>query len=713
MFRLFDGKESPRVLLIDDEPVARLTARAALEQAGFTVTEAEDGESGLALFKTGKHDLVLLDVMMPKVDGYTVCSRIRAKTSGIYVPIIMMTGLDDIDSVNHAYQVGATDFITKPINPQLLAQRLRYVYRMKLTGDELRASEARLLRAQRIARLAHWEWDLGDDRLTWPEQVTSLLNIVDVSVISTYQGLFSQINDADKRRFECTINEAKKLCKSFALECGFKAGDETQTIYLESEYVSGPDGGVGRYIGTLQDVTERRRAEQRIKYLANYDKVTGLPNRGLARRILSNTVVQAQTDGNIISVLNLDIDNFKPINDMFGHRYGDEFLRSLAERLSEYIKSLENRRVVHTNSATLAHFGGDEFVVILTSLDVEQVSVVANEIVSVTQQPFFIKDKEARVNASIGISVYPEDGIDADALLRHAGAALHHAMGEGRNCYKFFTASMNVRALQRLSMETNLRRALENNQFVLYYQPKLCIRSNEIAGVEALVRWQHPDLGNVSPGEFIPLAEETGLITPLGDWILDAACRQAKIWQSAGLCPLKVAVNLSAGQFLHQDLPLRVLRALEQAELAPSFLEFEITESMLMRNIESAISTLTKLKDIGVNLSIDDFGTGYSSLAYLKRFPITTLKVDRSFIRDITVDADDAAIVSAVIAMAHKLRLKVVAEGVEKPEQFDFLKERACDQIQGYLLGRPMPPAQLERWLYSRREASPDWLLAS
>jgi diguanylate cyclase (GGDEF)-like protein/PAS domain S-box-containing protein len=438
-----------------------------------------------------------------------------------------------------------------------------------------------------------------------------------------------------------------------------------------------PRGAIGAYL----DITERKRAEEQIKSLAYHDALTGLPNRRLFQDRLSVAVAQAHRSGQRLAVLYLDLDRFKPVNDSFGHSAGDRLIQDVAERLRTCLREGD----------TVARLGGDEFTLLLPGVSqVVDVARVAEKVLDTLRLPFQIEGREIFATASIGISLYPEDGRDVETLIKNADAAMYRAKQQGRDNYQLYAPALNATALERLALENDLRHALAKGELVIHYQPVVDLTTGRVQAMEALLRWRHPELGLLPPSEFISLAEVTGLIIPFGPWILRTACAQTHEWQEAGHAELGVAVNLSARQFQHPDLVAQVRRALEETKLEPAFLELEITESSAMHG-EAAVHSLRELKALGVRITIDDFGTGYSSLSYLRRFPIDTLKIDRSFIADITHDPDDAAIATAVIALAHTLKLRVVAEGVETDEQVAFLSARRCDHAQGFLFGAPLP----------------------
>ena len=438
----------------------------------------------------------------------------------------------------------------------------------------------------------------------------------------------------------------------------------------------------GGLVCVVRDVTERTYAEEQIKHLAYHDALTGLPNRLLFKDRLTVALSHAQRDRSRLAVLFLDLDRFKVINDSLGHNVGDQLLQAVAARVHACVRE----------SDTVARLGGDEFTLLLPALArSEDAAVVAQKILEAIRYPFHIEGREFFTTTSIGISLYPEDGTDAATLIKNADTAMYQAKEEGRDNYQLFNAMVNAKALQRIALEHGLRKALLNDQLALHYQPIFDLRSGRISGMEALLRWNHPDMGPIPPGTFIPVAEATGVMVPIGTWVMRTACEQAKAWHDAGFKHLSLAVNLSVTQLQQPDLVSRVQEILEETELPARFLELEITESSAMLSPETSIRTLYDLKKLGIRISLDDFGTGHSSLSYLKRFPIDTLKIDQSFVRDINSDPDTAAIVTAIIAMAHSLRLKVIAEGVELSEQAAFLKRYACDQMQGYLIKPPVP----------------------
>lgn len=467
--------------------------------------------------------------------------------------------------------------------------------------------------------------------------------------------------------------------------------------WLSISPIRGADEAIDHYIAMFSDMSKRKQDEERINYQANYDALTSLPNRRLLHDRITRAVALAAHSQSRMAVLYMDLDNFKFVNDSLGHGAGDILLVDMARRMKACLREQD----------TIGRLGGDEFLVLLPQIGmVAEATMIAQRIIEAVARPIALKEREHEivVTISAGISVFPDDGKTADDLIRNADTAANYAKEAGRNTFQFFTGDMNLRATERLNLENRLRRALEREEFVLHYQPKVSLRHGRIVGVEALVRWENPDEGLVPPNKFIPLAEETGLIVPLGEWVLRTACRQAKAWQSQGLPPILTAVNLSARQLAKDGIYNDIIAIIEESGLTPNYLELEITESSLMERADVAIAILRDLRDLGVHLTADDFGTGYSSLSYLRTFPLDALKIDTAFIADIGAGGGGGAMLAAaIIAIGQSLGLRVIAEGVETAEQLAFLRQQWCDEIQGYYFSRPVPAAQFEAMLRENR----------
>ena len=472
-----------------------------------------------------------------------------------------------------------------------------------------------------------------------------------------------------------------------------RKGGEVYPVWLTVSVYRAASGEVLNYVGIESDISERHAAQESIRQLAYFDPLTRLPNRTLLQDRVEQALVAAEREGKQAALLFVDLDHFKTINDSLGHFAGDQLLIQVAQRLGECVRRMD----------TVARLGGDEFVVLLSETTLEGAGAVARKILAAVAQDCQIEQQQLRITPSLGISLYPQDGSDFGSLLKHADTAMYRAKEAGRNAYQFFANEMNVAALERLVLENSLRQALERGEFVLHYQPQVDVASGSIVGSEALIRWRHPEIGMVSPARFIPVAEVSGLIGPIGEWVLREACRQNRAWQSAGLPPICVGVNISSVQFRGGKLEESVRQVLDESGLAPEWLELELTEGTVMSDANATVDTLHRLSAMGIRLAIDDFGTGYSSLSYLKRFPIDRLKIDQSFVRDIVTDPDDWAIASAVISMGHSLRLDVIAEGVEHAEQLEMLRRQGCDEVQGYYFSVPLPADEFAELLRQQK----------
>ncbi len=695
----------PVVLSIDDDLTTNLLVSAALEQAGFRVEQAENGRVGLEKFDRIHPDVVLMDVMMPEMDGFAASAELRRRPGGAQVPILMMTGLDDHESIDRAFDVGATDFITKPINYPLLGYRVRYLLRASAAVNDLLESERRLATAQRIARLGHWDWRPNQDMLHLSEEVCQIVGLNPTQRKVPLQVLLGHVLEKEQARVRAWFEEIREQGRSDGVNHWIlNADSELRYVRQQVEAVFDESQQIVRLHGTLQDITELQRAEERIRHLAFIDGLTQLPNRELFKDRLNEALKLAKRYARRVGLLFLDLDNFKRINDTLGHNVGDLLLQATAERLKQSLRDSDtiSRAWTDEKGETIARLGGDEFTVLLPEVRrSEDVAMVAEHIQANLAQPLLLAGHEVLVTPSIGIAVYPEDGEDAGVLLRNADMAMYLAKRQGRNLYRFYDPTLNEAALRRLTMESQLRKAIEQNDLSIHYQPQLDLPSGRLSGVEALLRWQNAILGMVSPADFIPLAEETGLIVPIGEWVLRTACQQAKNWQNAGIALPRMAVNISVLQFVQPGFPGLVARILEETGLESGALELEITESLLMKDPEGATCVLQALKTLGVQLAIDDFGTGYSSFSRLKQLPLDRLKIDRAFIREVNNRPDDAAIATAVIAMADSMGLRVIAEGVENEAQLRFLKSKHCDEVQGYYLSRPLPVSEVTQLFHS------------
>ncbi len=692
-----------RILVVDDDSSGRRLTRATLAKAGFLVIEAANGRQALDQLAKGLPDLVLMDVSMPEMDGFTACSELRRLPGGTRVPVIMMTGLDDVGSIERAFEVGASDFITKPINWAILGHRVRYILRASHAIETLAQSQRRLSNAQRIGDMGDWEWDSRADRVLCSEQAQRIFGHGGDEPPAPFADFFAAVHADDAEAWLLACRRALGDGQPFSHDLRVQRPDGSlRHLHQQVEVIEHDAAGTPvRLAGAVHDVTRHKTAEAEIRRLAYYDPLTGLPNRLLFTEQLQRALQHAGRHGKRLAIMFIDLDNFKRVNDTLGHTCGDELLRTAGERLSRALRASDavSRDAVEGEHA-IARLGGDEFIVMVSDIDrAVDVAAIARRLVTTLEQPLTLQGTEVFVGGSVGVAIHPDDGRDIDTLLKNADTAMYRAKEAGRGGFQFYDPSMNARALDRLMMETRLRRALERNEFVLHYQPRVDVPTGRVVGAEALIRWQHPDQGLLPPADFIPLVEDVGLVIPIGEWAIEVACRQSAAWAAAGLGHIPVAVNLASTHLRERALPALVARAIKENRLPPNCLEIEVTESILLADSAVSGEIADELNRMGVKLSIDDFGTGYSSLSYLKRLPIASLKIDRSFVRDLVTDPDDEAIVSAIIALAHSLKLKVVAEGVETDAQLAMLRARRCDEYQGYLTSRPVDAQEFERLL--------------
>ncbi|MDB5805668.1 MAG: hypothetical protein JWN73_2990 [Betaproteobacteria bacterium] len=678
------------VLLVDDDPVARMLTASVLTQNGMTVREAGSGSEALAAFREHLPDCVLLDALMPGMDGFAACEALRHLPGGSQVPVLMLTGLEDEESIARAYEAGATDFFVKSSQWTLLAQRTRYLLRASRMRQELEQSRATLAKAQRIARLGTWEWNLPSDRVSACGICRAIFGLPPSSELLTTEKLLYRVDPADFPRLRDALMRLKSGAIPINMEFRVR-GEQGQNyhVHLEAEAECDSAGRAALIVGTAQDITQRKLAEEQIKALANYDNLTGLPNRRLFSERFNAAIEVARLHSGRLAALFVDLDRFKQINDTQGHSAGDSVLCEVAERLNRCVRGGNDEADV------VARLGGDEFVVLLTQVaEPQQAHRVAERILVALRKPFNINGHENFISASVGLAHYPEDGLDVDSLLRNADAAMYSVKAQGRNDVRAYRPELNLADRQRWEMERDLHKALEREELELHYQPQVDARTGLIPGVEALMRWNHNGR-TVPPNEFIPIAEENGLIVPFGEWALDASARQASAWLRQGLGPVRVSVNIPGSHFQKPGFVELVRRVLERTGLPGHLLEIEITETMLVQDIATTLVTLKGLQEMNVRMSIDDFGTGYSSLSYLQRFDIDQLKIDRSFVTDIDTDGGNDTITAAIIAMAAALKLEVIAEGVETREQVQLLQRRGCQMMQGYYFSRPLAAAKM------------------
>ena len=683
-----------RILVADDDSTARLLMHAALRKAGFEVNLAVDGEDALRQFQADPCEMVMLDVEMPGLSGFQVCSSLR-KAVGNELPIVMVTGAEDSASIEQAYESGATDFIAKPINWALIGHRVKYLLRASQAKRGLRTANARNAAVLDAIPDLLFELDLDGRYIEYHSPRSDLpaapaesfigKTVADILPPDAAEVCLSALSEAHQK--------GSSMGKQFVLQLPHG----TFWFELSVSRKAADSGQKPHFIVLSRDITERKEAENRTFKLAYYDTLTGLPNRQHFLERLAQEVERAQRQGTKLAILFIDLDEFKGINDAMGHNTGDLILQWAADRIQNGMRQYDvvSRAKADETEVELARLGGDEFTALVANIEQpEHAFKVAHRIRELMHRPFVLDSCEVVLTASIGIAVYPDDGMDAASLLKHAHSAMYHAKDMGRDNCQFYSASLTERAQKRLNLESSLRQALSRNEFRLVYQPQYDLASGRISSLEALIRWEHPVRGNVSPMDFIPLAEGNGLIVPIGEWVLRTACTDAAQWQQLGH-HLRVAVNLSPMQFKHPNLVGSVLDILEQTGLAPELLELEITEGAVMEDSGATLATLNSLSSHGMQIALDDFGTGYSSMSYLKRMPLNNLKVDQSFVKGLPHDQHSHAIVQAILSLAKSFGFNVTAEGVETLQQAEVLKAMACDTLQGYYFGRPVPAAEI------------------
>ena len=688
------------VLVVDDDMMVRFLATETLVGKQFQVMDAADGPAALQIVACLQPDVILLDVIMPGMSGFELCSELRKLPSCRNVPILMMTGLEDVDSINKAYEVGATDFITKPLNWTMLEHRVRYILRSSRTRLKLEENERSLAHAQRIARLGNWDWDLRSNRVRGSEEFFRILDEPWSAEGISFECLLSKFHPEDKDRFFNAIQEAfAESCNSLVHVEGRLQLSNSELLYVDvkSEIQVDSRGDVKQVRGTLHDISEQkqvedrlRKSEARLNYLANHDVLTSLPNRLMFLDRLRQAIRVHRRHSCQLALMFLDLDRFKVINDSLGHNVGDQVLCEVAKRLQSHLRE----------SDTVARLGGDEFVILLENIPHwDDVVAVAQKILISLELPHVLGEQNLYVTTSIGLSIFPSDSETPEGLMKCADMAMYRAKELGRNNYQFFSSDLNLQASEFLQLENDLRGALERNELLLQYQPQFDLVSGTLVGIEALLRWQHPTRGVLLPAEFIGLAEEAGLLAEIGQWVLYQACRQNKAWQDQGHPAVKVVVNISPRHFRQKDFRHQIRRVLSETGLAPDSLEIDLSEGAIGMDVMSATIALDKLKKIGISVAIDDFGSGFSSISQLSRLPLSKLKINGVFIESFLGNPRDRAVVETIIAMAQSLDLIILAEGIEKEEQLTFLRERGCKQGQGMLFSPPLSPVPMGQFL--------------
>ena len=696
--------DKPLILIVDDDPVLVEVARSSIEEMDMRVISAADGESGLRAFADDRPDLILLDVSMPGMNGFEACAAIREQPFGQDVPVIIVTGLDDSGSMTRAFEVGATDFITKPLAPPVLQNRIRFTLRALKAFDELRESQRQLASAQAVARVGSWELDTESGAFTCSQELLRIFDVPPDEGLDTVEALIACFPRDDRDRL-------KRELSRFAASPQPGTGDEprrtsemtNEIVHVTLEFRQSPAEDHGTIFGTVQDIRERRKTEAEIRRLAYFDSLTALPNRRLFQEQLESAVARALVSGDSLALLFVDIDRFKRINETLGHSAGDELLKVVADRIIRLVRSHDGlgRPGKRELDGSIARLGGDEFTLFLHRVrKPDDAALVARRILAALGPPVRLGREEVTVSASVGIAIYPADAQVPESLLRHAESAMYHAKRNGGAGFQFFSNSMNEAAIRKLNLETGLRRVLESLSIGVHYQPIVDAKTLETTGLEALARLK-VDGDTISPAEFIPVAEESGLIIALGEQVLRSSCQQMQRLGEAAR-GLRLAVNVSSWQLRYEGFAAQVGAILDETQFEAALLHLEITESAALDEEERVNHTLHELDRMGVRLALDDFGTGYASVSYLRKLPVRSLKIDRSFTRSVPEDRENATIVSAMIALASRLGLSVTVEGVETQSEADYVTAVGANELQGYHFSRPLAPELLADFLAER-----------
>ena len=699
----------PRVLLVDDDEVNLLLTSIALRERGFDITEATSGEQALEMLASWTPDVVVLDALMPGKDGFRTCRELRTLHGQESLPVLMLTGLDDDASILRAYEAGATDFFVKSTQWSLLAGRLRYLLRSARTRAELERSKAKLARAQDLARMGSFDWKRGQGGPVFSAEGLRVFGVAPGKPLP-FRALLRMVGDEDRDHLFAQLKEKIKHASVVDTDVAITLRDTRQRliVHVEAEPEFSEQGQLIGYTGVVQNVTDRVQAEDKIRHLANFDSLTGLPNRHQLIWRTSRALEQARRMGHHVALLLIDLDRFKIINDTLGHAAGDELLMEVGRRLRSCVRhsdqvseaaieSIGTRS--HRTLEAVGRLGGDEFVALLPEVgDERDAERVAQRILEQMREPIVVSGQECFVTASVGIAMFPRDGQTVADLMRNSDVAMYSVKSGGRNNVSLYQPTLSGSSRKRLELETALHKALERHELVLHYQPKVDVRAGRMIGVEALMRWRRGDT-LVPPAEFISLAEESGLIVPMSEWAIREAARQARVWQDRIGFGDAIAVNMPGRLFERTDLVEHIHAAVTHHGVRHGVIMLEITENGLMQEDKNILPALHRLNEIGVEISIDDFGTGLSSLSRLSTLPISELKIDRAFVRDLGMTPQSSAVIEAVIALSRALGLRVVAEGVETMRQMEVLHRLGCGTMQGYLFSRPRPAEEIEAWL--------------
>ena len=705
-----------KILIVDDDPVVLKSLQDLLAFRGYNPDTAIGGQEAICQLDQNNYDLVLLDLHMPYVNGHDVMAHIRANQ--INTSVIIVSGETSFEAAKDACTQGAYDFLRKPYVTDELIITINNALQEKRLQKQNVFMQEQLAESERLHRyIVNTSPDIiyilnQEGFFTFiNERIENLLGFSKEEIVGKHYSFLVHHDDMEQAKY--VFNERRigtRAAKN--IELRLKCKDDGKSRHFKNRTLPIELSATGMYAGrseskksytgtygVARDVTERKIAEETINFQAYHDLLTKLPNRALLRDRLSLAISQAKRENESLAVMFLDLDRFKNINDTLGHMIGDELLQQVSSRLQDCIREGD----------TLARFGGDEFTLMLPKLHNSRhdASKLAQKITGALKKPFNIDGHELYVSTSIGIALYPQDGTNMDSLIKHADVAMYHVKGQGKNGYQFYSNEMNAPYFEKLSLDTGIHKALDNNEFHLVYQPQVNLRTGEIVGVETLLRWNHPEHGNISPAEFIPFAEESGLIVDIGHWVIKTACAELSRWRLAGLPEIRMAVNISARQLMEHDIVKQIIDIIKDYDIPGHCLELEITENAIMNDMESMVRKLKELSSHDINIAIDDFGTGYSSLSYLHKLPIQTLKIDRIFLKENRINKGDNTIINTIVAMAKGLNLNVIAEGVESQAQLDYLREIDCCEAQGFLFGKPLPPDIISQLLIQEPYATP------
>lgn len=699
-------------LLADDDPGIQLTLRALLEQKGYVVTTAGNGAEAVTAITENKFDIVLLDIRMPEMDGFEAGKAIRNLENGKNVPILMLTGQDDTDSIKKAYEVGATDFISKPINFVLMGFRIDYIVRASSVGEELRKSNQRSVNAQRIANLGHIEWNLAHEIIHCSKGIREILSLPEENTFTGLEDFIDCVHPEDKTWVKDSIVESLESGDALNLEHRIVRFDGSVRFVLQiSEHRADPSNP-DRMVVTMQDITDRIDAERRLHTLAYYDGLTGLPNRSLLIQQLDKVLKSAERYQHSTAVIVFGVDRFDTVLESLDHESAESLVKMIAERVKNSCREsdLLSRQMVGSSDdedvsyqQLTAKIRNDEYVIVLSEINsLQAASVFLHRLMEQFRKAFQLKDRRVYVTTTAGVSLAPIDGNSTNQLVKFAEIAKGFASKEGPGTFRYFKRELNDQVTRNFSIANDLRKAIQEELLEVYYQPKISLLDDSLVGVEALCRWNHPSMGVISPVEFIEIAEEEGLIGELGEWVLKTACKQLIDWKTELDIEFSVSVNVSPKQLQSEKGMQEIVEYIANSPVKNELVEFELTENALLENFDSSINILNQFILMGCGLAIDDFGTGYSSLSYLGQLPAKALKIDKSFISLVDSNKQYTAIVSGIIKLAHSLGMSVIAEGVENELQKAFLKQENCDEIQGFLVSLPLPPIEFVQWLNCR-----------